>query len=256
MTVSTTRGKLLRKIAYIVISAVFWTALWDFLSYMVGQELLLPSPAATVTRLLELAATKPFWDATLTSLSNTLSGYLAGVVAGTVLAVITAALKPLDVLFSPINVIARATPVASFIILALVWIENTDVPSFIAFLMVAPIVWNALKTAILKVSPELKEMAKSYHIPWHRRILHLYVPSVLPQYMTALVTSMGLSWKAGIAAEVLCRPEGSVGDMIYESKLYLETTDLFAYTATVIVLSLIIELLFKAAVKRITREEG
>jgi NitT/TauT family transport system permease protein len=255
MTVSTTRGKLIKKIIYVVISAVFWTALWDFLSYKVGQELLLPSPAATVTRLLELIKTKPFWEAAGVSLSNTLGGYLMGAAVGTVLAVITAAIRPVDILFSPINVIARATPVASFIILALVWIENVNVPSFIAFLMVTPIVWNALKTAILKVSPPLKEMAKCYCIPWHRRIFHLYVPAVIPQYVTALVTSMGLSWKAGIAAEVLCRADGSIGDMIYESKLYLETADLFAYTATVIVLSLIIEIIFTSSVRRFIKED-
>ena len=254
MTASTTRDKIIKRIIYVIISAVFWTALWDFLSYKVGQELLLPSPATTLCRLMELVKTKPFWEATGQSLSNTLSGYITGALVGTVLAVITATLKPFDARLSPINVIARATPVASFIILALVWIENTSVPSFIAFLMVAPIVWNSLKTAINKVSPTLKEMAKAYRMPWGRRILYLYVPSVLPQYMTALVTSMGLSWKAGIAAEVLCRPDGSIGDLIYESKIYLETADLFAYTATVIVLSLIIEMLFKISVKRIVKE--
>lgn len=256
MTASTSRDKLLKKVTYIIISAVFWTALWDFLSYKVGKELLLPSPAATFLRLFELAKTKAFWEATITSLVNTLSGFVYGVIAGTILAIITALLKSADILLSPINIISRATPVASFIILALVWIENTEVPSFIAFLMVTPIVWNALKTAILKVPPELKEMAGCYRIPLAKKILHLYVPSVLPQYVTALVTSMGLSWKAGIAAEVLCRPNGSIGDLIYESKLYLETADLFAYTATVIILSLIIETAFKAALSHFSKTEG
>ena len=257
MTASTTRNKLLKKIIFVIISAVFWTALWDFLSYNVGKELLLPSPAVTFKRLIELSKTKLFWEATATSLSNTLTGFFYGVFAGTVLAVITALLKGADVLLSPINVISRATPVASFIILALVWIENTEVPSFIAFLMVTPIVWNSLKTAILKVPSDLKEMARCYRIPIIKRIFHLYIPSVLPQYITALVTSMGLSWKAGIAAEVLCRPDGSIGDLIYESKLYLETADLFAYTATVIILSIIIEAIFKGVMSRFSaREDG
>lgn len=256
MTASTIRDKLLKKIIYIIISAVFWTALWDFLSYSVGKELLLPSPTATLKRLAELSTTTEFWSAAFTSLTNTLSGFLYGVLAGTVLAVITALLKGADILLSPVNVISRATPVASFIILALVWIENTEVPSFIAFLMVTPIVWNALKTAILKVPSDLKEMARCYKITLVKRILHIYIPSVLPQYITALVTSMGLSWKAGIAAEVLCRSKGSIGNLIYESKLYLETVDLFAYTATVILLSLIIESIFKAVMNSFSAKEG
>jgi len=78
----------------------------------------------------------------------------------------------------------------------------------------------------------------------------VYLPSVLPQYAAALITSLGLAWKSGVAAEVLCHPKLS---MLYESQIYLETADLFAWTAAVIMLSVIMEKSFDFLLKKLTK---
>lgn len=249
MKASTTRGKILKKTLYILISAVFWTALWDFASYKVGMKLVFPSPADTFARLFELMKTEEFYIHAANSLLGILKGFLIGALIGTVLGIVSAAIKGVDVLFSPLNTIIKATPVASFIILAFIWMENKDIPVLISVLMVTPIVWSALKTAIKTVDPELKEMTSAYKIPLIRRIRLLYIPSVLPSYLTALVTSMGLGWKAGIAAEVLCGSEKTLGNDLSVARRYLMVTDQFAYTAAIIILSVIMELIFRAVVK-------
>ena len=46
---------------------------------------------------------------------------------------------------------------------------------------------------------------------------------------------------AGIAAEVLSTPQLGIGTELYFSKTYLETSDLFAWTLVVILLSMMIE---------------
>ena len=137
-----------QKLLYRILGVVFWMAIWALVAAIVDRELLLPSPFVTLKRLGELVVTAPFWRATLTSLVRIAVGFAAGALVGTLLAIPTALLRPADLIMSPMNTVIRATPVASFIILALVWTEAGRVPSFIAFLMVAPIVWNALKTAI------------------------------------------------------------------------------------------------------------
>ena len=251
MTTSTTRSNRLKKLLYLLLSAVFWTALWAFAAKKVGNELLLPTPWQTLTRLWTLAGTAAFRHAALASILNILRGFAWGALCGTLLAIPTALFLGADTLLSPLNAIVRATPVASFIILALIWIDSTDVPSFIAFLMVTPIVWSALRTAIRGIDPQLKEMTRSYRMPFLRRLRYLYLPSVLPSYVTSLTTALGLAWKAGIAAEVLCRPKGTIGNHLYESKIYLETTDLFAWTLTVILLSVLMELSFRLLLRRL-----
>jgi NitT/TauT family transport system permease protein len=55
-----------------------------------------------------------------------------------------------------------------------------------------------------------------------------------------------MSWKAGVAAELIGVPLGSMGERIYQSKLLLETADLFAWTAVVILLAWLCERAFLA----------
>ena len=249
-------GDKAKKIISALISAVFWTALWGLGSVRVGTEVLLPSPLVTLRHLVTLASTEAFWRAAGMSLLRVALGFAAGAVTGTLLAVMTSFSRMLDSLFSPVGTVIRATPVASFIILALVWLKASNVPSFISFLMVTPIVWGALKAAIENTDKNLLEAAKAYRLGFRKTVKMVYLPSVAPQYAAALITSLGLAWKSGIAAEVLCHPKVSVGNMLYESKIYLETADLFAWTATVIILSVIMEKCFRVLLKRLTGERS
>ena len=58
----------------------------------------------------------------------------------------------------------------------------------------------------------------------------------------------------GVAAEIIGMPKGSVGQMLYMSKIYLDTDDLLAWTVIIVVLSVIFEklvvLALKAALKK------
>ncbi len=249
MTASTTKNKG-KRLLFSLIACLFWLGVWELASLAVGKELLLPSPRRTAVRLYTLAGTSSFWISAGTSLLRIAVGFLSGVAAGTLFAVLTAASRFLDSLLSPLGTVVRATPVASFILLALVWIQASNVPSFISFLMVTPIVWSALKTAILNTDRQLLEAAKVYRLGRLKTVRAVFLPSVLPTYTASLLTSLGLAWKSGIAAEVLCHPRQSIGIELYESKIYLETADLFAWTATVVLLSVGMEALFALLLKR------
>ena len=141
--------------------------------------------------------------------------------------------------------VVRSTPVASFIILALVWMNKRSVPVFTSFLMVMPIVWSNISTGINSTDKELLEMSKAYKVPKRKIISKVYVPSVMPEVYNSVTTGLGFAWKSGVAAEVLSTPLNSIGTELYNSKVYLETTDLFAWTAVIIIMSAILE---KAAV--------
>ena len=119
--------------------------------------------------------------------------------------------------------------------------------------MVTPIVWNQLKAGLKNANSELLEMTKCYKFSPIQSIRYFWLPTVMPHLISALTTSLGFAWKAGIAAEVLCTPRNSIGKEIYESKLYLETPDLFAWTIVVVIFSLIIEKLLKLALGRASR---
>ena len=229
----------------------FWIGLWFLAAALVGKELLLPSPAQVVRRFCLLASGVDFWITICHSLFRVLTGLISATVLGVILAVLTERSALLKALLSPVMTLVKSTPVASFIILALVWLGRSVVPVFISGLMVLPVVWSNVSAGIAAQDPLLLELAQVYGFPRGRIFRRITVPTVLPYFRSALSSALGLGWKAGIAAEVLTVPQRSIGKMIYESKLYLESTSLFAWTLTVILLSLLIERLLLKLVRQI-----
>lgn len=230
---------------------VFWCGIWWILSLIVDKTVLLPSPLAVFRVLCSLITRADFWISVTASILRVLLGYIFGCIAGVLIASLCSYSRIADTLISPLMSIVRAVPVASFIILALVWIERALVPAFIAFLMVLPIITGNVHAGIAHMNIELLETARIFRFSKRKMILYLYFPAVLPYFLSGAQTSLGLAWKAGVAAEVLCSHALSIGGNIYESKLYLETEALFAWTVTVIFISILIEkILFRIPVRK------
>lgn len=230
--------------------AFLWLLLWQLAYLRVSSALLIPSPQMVARRLLALIETGSFWMIVGTSFVHIMSGFLFGVLMGTITAVFTSSSKIIhSILYPPLSVI-RATPVASFIILALVWISSSKITGFMVFLMVLPIIWGNVHQGIGKADRNLLEMVRVFRFSRTKILVNVYIPSVLPYFLAAFTTSLGLGWKAGIAAEVLAIPKNSIGRMIYESKIYLETPDLFAWTLVIVIISIIIEKLLVQLVQK------
>lgn len=232
--------------------ALIWLGVWQGLALIVRLPLLLPGPGDTLAALIRLAGTAPFWQSLGLTLLRVAAGYLCAVAAGILLAAGCWRLGWLEALLSPLRTVIRATPVTSFIILVLLWIAAGRVPVFISFLMVLPIVWTGVQEALKNVDRELEEMTWAYRFTKTRRLRYLYAPSVKPALTAACVTGLGFAWKSGIAAEVIAQPLFSVGKNLHDAKVYLETTELFAWTAAVILLSMGLE----AVLKRLIRRRG
>lgn len=249
MKTSTTRNKglaVLRTAGVIL----FWLILWQAACWAAGQELLIASPLQVGRRLLELAVTGDFWLTAGSSLLRILAGFAAALVAGSLLAVLTSASRACDVLLKPALSVVKATPVASFIILALVWLPTGNVPVFISFLMVLPMVWANLSQGIAATDPKLLEMARAFGFSRLKTLRLVYFPSVMPYFMAAFTTGLGFAWKSGVAAEVIGRVRPSIGGKIYNAKIYLETADLFAWTVVVVAMSILIEKLLVRLIAR------
>ena len=233
---------------------VFWLAVWQFAAMGVGQELLLPTPVAVLERLFSLAAEGAFWQTAGLTLLRIFCGIIFGVLTGTALAVLTCAFKAADWILTPMVKIIRATPVASFIILVMLWVTRSYVPGLIGALMIIPVIWGNVSKGIRETDKNLLELARAYRFSFGKALRLVYVPSVMPYFSAGVNTSLGLAWKAGVAAEVLCLPRPSIGTELYNAKQYIETPSLFAWTLVVILLSFILEkavgLLLRAGERR------
>ena len=243
----------MRRIGRVLLPVLFWLGVWQLAAAAVGQELLLPGPAAVGRRLLELAAGAVFWQTALASLLRIFGGLLLGVALGALLAGLTAWVPLLDWVLTPAVKVVRATPVASFILLVYLWVERGRVPGLISALMVLPVVWGNVTRGIAETDPQLLELARAYGFGRGRTLRRIYIPSVLPYFASGCRTALGLAWKAGVAAEVLCQPRLAIGTRLYRAKITLETPDVFAWTVVVIALSFLLEGALGVALRRLGR---
>lgn len=243
-----------RKVLQTALIALIYLAVWEAVSLLVGKELLLPSPLSTLSRLAVLLTQGESWLYAGLTLLRIMAGYVIGVLLGILLAVLTARSAFAEALLSPLRAIVKASPVTSFILLALLWLSSNMVPLVISVLMVVPMVWTATAEAILQTDPRLIEMGKLFGLSRWKIVKKIYVPSVLPQFLAACTTSLGFAWKSGVAAEIIALPKQSIGYMLYQSKLRIETPDLFAWTLMIVALSMLLEWLLVRGMRRIRRD--
>jgi NitT/TauT family transport system permease protein len=234
-----------KKLARAVLCFAFWFSVWQILSMVLARPTVLPTPFAVLQKLWELMGTKAFYMDCLHSLTRIFAGLLLGVISGVLIASLCAAFGLFESIFSPAVSVIKATPIASIIILMLFVLEKSYVPMVAAMLMCVPIVFSNVRKGISSVPTEQKEVADVFGFGFGKRLKYCILPSVLPYFSAACRSSLGLAWKAGIAAEVICRPADSLGGMLASAKNYLESAEVFAITATVIALSLIFETLLK-----------
>lgn len=232
----------------------FWLLVWHIVAMRVQLSLLLPTPLETFQTLGEILKQAFFWQVTFTSLLRIFAGFFLAVVMGTLLGSLTAFLPAVRAFVAlPMNIV-KATPVASFVILALVWLPSQQLSLFICFLMVLPLVWSNVETGLLQVDESLLEMARTYRLTPGTILKTIYVPAVRPFFVNALLLGFGYAWKSGVAAEVLGLPVWGIGTKLYQAKIYLETPELFAWTLVVIGISLLAEFMMAFWLKRERRK--
>lgn len=233
---------------------IFWILVWQGLHLIIGRDIYVPSPFSVLIKLKELLFVPRFWLSVIYSIYRVLVGLLLSIILGIIVAIISSLNKYFHDLIKPFMTIIKSTPVLSFIIIALIWFSSSNVPIFICFLMCFPIIWTNVVEGINQVDVKLLEMAKIYKVKRINILKKIYISSVLPYFTAACITCLGLAWKVGVAAEVLSHPQNSIGSHLYSAKVYLDSTELFAWTLVVILLSLLFEIIFAKIIYKITNK--
>ncbi len=237
------KGKL-KRVAISVAALLFWLLIWQLLAAKASLSLVLPTPLSVFRRLIELAQEGSFYAYLGHSFLRVGTGFLGGLVLGFLFGTLSHYFSAIKALSAPLMAILRATPVASFILVVLFWMETDEVPVFISLVMVVPIVWQNTLLGFQNRDEKLHEMATAFSLSPVKTFFRIDLTQVLSYVVAAGKTALGLAWKAGVAAEVLALPKESVGYMIYNAKMYLETEDLYAWTVAIILFSVVLEKLF------------
>lgn len=223
--------------------AAFWLAAWQLASMAVGSRIVLVGPAEVACRLAELVLEADFWVSMGLSLGRVATGFGLAVVAGVALAAWASRSRVVEGLLAPLVGAVKAAPVASFVVLLLMWVSSRRLSVAVSFLMAFPILYTNVLAGVRQTDPALLEMADVFGVSSWARVRTVYAAQVAPYLRAGLSLAMGLSWKSGIAAEVIGLPAPSIGIHLYDAKVYLDTPDLLAWTVVIVALSVGLEAL-------------
>lgn len=220
--------------------------------------LFLATPGQTLAALARIAPTAGFWQRIAFSALRILAGFLLAVVGGLVLGAAGARWRRVRIFVEPVMQLIRAMPVASFVILALLWVRGENLSVVVSFTHVLPVVYAGVLAGIADTDPQLLEMARVYRLPLGARLRYIWLPGVFPSFSESCIAAMGMCWKSGVSAEVIGLPDHSVGDALYRAKITLSTPEVFAWTLVIVLLSALLSAaaarLLRAAKKRLCGE--
>ena len=215
-----------------------WVLLWQLAAAALGHGgLFLATPWQTVRALAALLPTAAFWRSIAFSTLRILLGFVLAVLGGLVLGATGARWRAVRLMIDPAMQLIRAMPVASFVILALLWVRSANLSVVVSFTHVLPVIYAGTLTGIADTDRQLLEMAKVYRLPLSKTLRVIWLPGVFPALSESCIAAMGMCWKSGVSAEVIGLPDWSVGDALYRAKITLATPEVFAWTLVIVVAS-------------------
>ena len=240
MTRSTIRNRKFKQPLIIL----FWLLIWEAVFLIINKEIYLPSPLSAFETLFSLLSDGETYIVIGHSMLRTVSALLLSVGLGVSLGILCGLYPSVHDLLNPLVVVLRSMPIASIIIIAIIWFRSTNVPIFAGFLMCFPLIFTSSVAGIRNTDEKLLEMCRIYRVRKADVVRSVYFRSAVPYINAGLVSSLGIAWKAIAAAEVLALPRYSIGFHLYQSKTWLDPASLFAWTIVIIALSYLFEFLF------------
>lgn len=228
---------------------IFAVVVWQIIAMLIDSRILLVTPIEVAVRFSELCLEAEFWKSIAFTLIRIVCGFTLGLAAGVILALLAGSIRPVRLMLWPFMTAIKAVPVASFIILCLIWISSSNLSIIISFLMVMPVIYTNVLQGIDSTDSKMLEMCRVFNIRGYKKVLYVTLPQVKPFLLSSCAIAAGMAWKAGTAAEVIGIPSGSIGEKLYEAKIYLLTGDLFAWTLMIVLISAVFEKLFVLALK-------
>lgn len=239
--------EVLKKVGAALLALTFW----EIAALLIHQRILLVTPVAVARRLCTIWRVEGFAHAIWFSFYHIAGGFLLGLILGCLLAYLAAKHPVVETLLWPWMATIKSVPVASFVVICLIWLSARNLSVFISFLIVIPIIYQNVLEGLRAENREMQEVATVFQLPWRKRFRYIELPKLRPFLLSACRVTTGMAWKAGIAAEIIGVPNGSIGKMLYTAKIYLDTDDLLAWTVIIVVISVVAEKVFLAGLSRL-----
>lgn len=233
---------------------VFWILIWQLASMLIGQELLFASPVSVLLSLNQMIKRYNFWLSIGTTLYKIGIGFLLGFLSGCMLGMISHFQNWFKILLNPIIALMKSMPIASFVVIILVWMGSKNLSIVISYFVVFPMIYLSILEGFHSVPKEMIELSIIFQISYFKKIVYIYGIYAYPSLISASKIALGMCWKAGVAGEMIGTPKNSIGEHLYLSKLYLSTSEVFAWTIVILLISYAFEKIVLYLLDRLSKK--
>ena len=241
------------KVLKSILSAVVILSIWEIIALVVSDSYFMPRVEETFAALVKIVASKSFFKVIFTAFYRVILGIALGILLGIAVATICHKSDLVNTLLSPVISIMKATPVACIIVLLWIRLNYTEIAVFVVVLMVLPIIWQNVYDGFNAIDRNLTEVADVFQFSRIKRIKFLIIPSITSYLLPAIVTAIGLAWKAEIAAEIMTN--SNIGALIYDYKtVSYDSASIFAWTVIIVCFSIIFEKSARYLLRRASNE--
>lgn len=228
-------------IVYPLVSFALVLAIWAIVAKVKDNPLVLPMPDVVIESFFSLCKESEFWTAVGMSLARTLICFVISFVAALALAALGGLANPVHRIISPIVTFLRSAPTVAVILILYAFATSNVMAVSVGFLVAFPIMYSAFYGAISGVDKDLVEMAKVYKIsPWNK-VVGVYLPSVAECLFDTSKSTLSLTLKVVVAAEILAGIGKSIGGKISVANATFEIAYLLAWTLVAIAFSFALE---------------
>lgn len=234
---------------------VFWLVVWQIVCLFVDNPIFFAGPLEMLKELVHMAGKRDFMASVFHSLLRIIGGFCIAFIPACLLASAAYCSRLLEDVLSPFVTFIKSVPVASVVVLLLIWFGAEYLSVYVTFMVVFPNIYLNVLTGLKNTDKELLEMAEVFRFSFLQKFLYIYRPAVMPYLLGSTAVSVGMSFKSGVAAEVIGLPVSSIGEGLYNAKIYLNTAGVFAWTAVIICLSSLVEWLVVWLLKQFGRQD-
>ncbi len=227
---------------YFLLGIVFIIGVWKILSLVMKSGIIFPPPEQVFLVFIKKLPTVSFWKNTGISALRVTEGFLLSLMTGIAAGILCGSYAGLNSFMKPFISLVRVVPVLSIILIAVIWLDSPQVPVFVSFLMAFPIITGNTIEGMNSRDRKLDQMAEIYGLEKKARLVSVTIPQLFPFISAAVKTSLGLTWKVVIAAEILSLPRYGIGSAMQNSQLQIETADVFSWTVAAVAVSALFEL--------------
>lgn len=224
-----------------LLAVLGWLIVWQLIALLAHNSIVLAGPWETLCALWSLLGEATFWRSLLQTGLRVLGGLFCGGSLGVILAYFAWKRPWVRSILQPPLLAMKAAPVASFVLLLLIWGGNAALSFFVSLLVVLPVVYLNTLAGFDGCDKNLLELGSVFRFSRFRTWRYLYYYALYPSWKSALQLAAGMAWKSGIAAEVIGQPLDTIGNGLYRSKIYLDTAGVLAWTLTAVLLALLLE---------------